>query len=144
MPCVILPLDPTLGPLIEFGVSFPSSLLKAGAPHPKIVWLKAIADTGCTRTAIHTTIAAACGLVVRSKSASNAAGGPLSSNVYHADIFLRVPLTTGQIVEHPFRDRMILELPIKLPEADALFGMDILSLGTFHVNGLTKEAAFCW
>ncbi len=33
---------------------------------------------------------------------------------------------------------------VPIPSVDALMGMDLLMLGTLHVNGITKNAMFCW
>jgi hypothetical protein len=70
-------------------------------------------------------------------------GGPVPISNFLADLFIKVSLATGQVIELPFRNRRLGELIHKIP-VDALFGMDMMSLGTFHVNGLTKNATFCW
>jgi hypothetical protein len=144
MPCITLPLDPGIGPIVELGVSAAAALLPAGSPRPPIQWIRAVADTGCSHTSVHTSIAVNCGLKLISKGTTNTPGGQVPCNIYHGDLFLKIALPNGQQFEFPFRGRGIIELVNKIPSLDALLGMDMLSMGTFHVNGLTKNATFCW
>lgn len=141
MPCITLALDP-LGPIVEIGVSLPGGWPRANPP-PPVHWIKAIADTGCTHTSIHTSVAQKLGLTVLSKETSNTPAGVVPINIYHGDLYLR-PLIANTPFEWVFNDRRMLELLHKQAAYDALLGMDILSQGAFMVNGLLKNATFCW
>jgi len=141
MPCITIPLDP-LGPIIEIGISLPGGFPQAN-PAPPIQWIKAIADTGCTHTSIHHSVAAKLGLKVLSKGIANTANGPAAANIYHGDMFLR-PQIGGKPFEWRYADRQLLELAQNHPKYDALLGMDILSDGLFSVNGALNCATFCW
>jgi hypothetical protein len=142
MPCINLPID-SLGPVIEIGISSPRSLGGSSGPLPKIHWIKAIADTGCTTTSIHSSVAARCGLQTISKVPASNPGGVIAVNIYHADVFLR-PLIGGKPFEWLIPDRGILEMVNPNPNFEALLGMDVLGMGVFTTNGLTKQATFCW
>jgi hypothetical protein len=144
MPCVTLPIDPQLGPVIDIGIAAPRSLLAAGAASPTIFWVKAGADSGCSHTSIHTTVASSCGLKAMSKVSSNTAAGPVASNIYLGDLFVKIPLAGSQVFEYRFPDRQFVEIASPLPGFNALLGMDILSRGTFHINGITRNATLCW
>jgi hypothetical protein len=144
MPCITLPIDAGLRPNLELGISAPLSLQPAGAPPPIIHWISAIADTGCTNTSIYTSVATAAGLRVMGKGLVNTANGPVQCNRFLGDLFVKVPLANGTGFEFFFRDRLLSELMAKIPQCDALFGMDMMTMGTFHVNGITKNATFCW
>lgn len=146
MPCIPLPIDASLRPILEIGISAPASLVPAGAPRPQIQWIKALADTGCTHTSIHSATAASAGLKILGKAPApiNTAAGPVTCNIFHGDLFVKVPLPNGTVFEFPFKDRGLIELACKIPDVDALLGMDMFSLGTFHINGITRNAMFCW
>jgi hypothetical protein len=142
MPCINLPLDP-VGPTIEIGISLPRSGLAAGAPNPPIRWIKALADTGCSHTSIHSSVALACGLNVLGKNTVTNTSGPVAVNNYHGDLFLRPIIGSGPF-EWRFADRGLLELLHQNQHFDALLGMDLLSQGTFSMIGSIKTASFCW
>ena len=144
MPCVTLPVDASGRPLIEIGISSARSLLPAGAAPPVIHWVNALIDTGCTITSVYTAIAAQAELPILGKGSTNTANGTVACNLFHGDLFIKIPLPNGQVYEYRFADRRILELCVKPPAFDALLGMDMLMRGTFHVNGITKNATFCW
>ena len=95
MPCIILPLDPVLGPVLDIGISAPTATMASGSPRPAIHWIKAIADTGCSNTAVHTSVTPICGLRTIGKALTNTAAGPVPINVFLADIFIRVTSPTG-------------------------------------------------
>jgi hypothetical protein len=143
MPCINFPIDP-IGPTLDIGISAPGSLLAAGTPAPRITWLKGIADTGCSHTSIHASVAAACGLIVMGKSSANTPAGTVAVNIYHGDLFLRSLLSWTSPFEWKFNDRGFLEMKAKNPAFDVLLGMDILNLGAFSTNGGLKQATFCW
>jgi hypothetical protein len=142
MPCINLQIEP-IGPVIELGVSCPASKQVPGTPSPKIYWIKAIVDTGCSHTAIHTSNALQCGLSVISKGQASTPGGMVANNIYHGDLFLR-PLVGATPFEWKFPDRPIGEMVHHNPAFDALLGMDIISHGILTVVVNIKLATFCW
>jgi hypothetical protein len=144
MPCITLPIDSAFRPTVELGISAAASLLPKGSPPPPIHWVSAIADTGCSHTSVHTSIATKSGLKVLGKGSTHTANGTVNCNLFHGDLFIKIPLANGQVFEYPFKDRRIVELMVPIPSVDALMGMDLLMLGTLHVNGITKNAMFCW
>jgi hypothetical protein len=142
MPCVNFPIE-AIGPRLDVGISPPASLAVAGTT-PKITWFKALADTGCTHTSIHSSVATACGLQVVGKSTVDTTAGVVPVNVFHADIYLRSLIAWVSPFEWTFVDRGLLELLHQNPAFDILLGMDILNLGTFSTNGGLKQATFAW
>jgi hypothetical protein len=143
MPCINIPIDP-IGPLIELGISAPISQNAAGAPTPAIRWIRAIADTGCSHTSLHSSIASKCGLSVISKGAANTPAGVVPTNIYHGDLVLRPLLIHGSPYEWRFRDWRIVEIVSPNVAFEALLGMDVLNLGAFMTNGSLRMATFCW
>lgn len=143
MPSILLPLDP-IGPTLEIGISAPASLLPQGSPPPTIHWFKAIADTGCSDTAMHSSVAAQCGLQIIGKATASTPGGNPAINIYYGDLFLRSLVSWQSPFEWPFRDRRFAEMVQKNPNFEALLGMDILSMGVFVTNGGNKQASFSW
>lgn len=142
MPCINLPLNPA-GPTIEIGISSPASQQAEPKSAPTIHWIKAIADTGCSLTSVHSSVADKCGLKIISKADTNTAASMVTANLYHGDLFLR-PLIGIKPFEWKFTDRRILQLLHSSPDYDALLGMDILAMGIFVSNGSLRQATFCW
>src|ERR1700679_941204 len=105
MPCINLQIEP-IGPVIELGVCCPASKQVPGDPPPTIHWIKAIIDTGCSHTAIYTSIAQKCGLSVISKGQASTPGGMVANNIYHGDLILR-PMIGATPFEWRFPDRPI-------------------------------------
>jgi hypothetical protein len=143
MPCINIQIDP-VGPLLDLGIAAPTSLISAGTPPPKITWFKALADTGCSHTSIHTSVAAACGLTVMGKSGVTTPAGNVAVNIYHGDLFVRSLLGWVSPFEWKFGDRGLVEMVHKNPAFDILLGMDILNQGMFATNGGLRQATFCW
>jgi hypothetical protein len=146
MPSILLPLN-AVGPTLDIGVSTPASLVSPGATPaapPQITWFRAIADTGCSHTSIHSSIAARCGLKTISKSIAFTPAGNVAVNMYHGDLFLRSLVSWSTPFDWPFRDRAFLEMVQQNPNFDALLGMDILSMGVFTTNGGLRQASFSW
>ena len=143
MPSVSLPIS-AVGPTLEIGIATPASLLAADAPKPQIQWFKAIADTGCSHTSIHSSVAAKCGLKVLSKTTATTPGANVAVNIYHGDLFLRSMVSWITPFDWGFGDRGFVEMVNPNPNFDALLGMDVLSFGVFVVNGGLKQATFSW
>jgi hypothetical protein len=143
MPCININIDP-VGPTLDVGIAFPSSLLPANAKAPAITWFKALADTGCSHTSIHSSVATACGLTVIGKAGVATTAGSVAANMYHGDLFLRSLISWVTPFEWKFADRGLLEMIHKNPAFDILLGMDILNMGAFSTNGGLKQATFCW
>lgn len=143
MPCINIQIDP-VGPTLELGIAAPSSLASAGSAPPPITWFKALADTGCSHTSIHTSVAAACGLQVLGKSGVTTPAGNVAVNIYHGDLFFRSLISWQSPFEWKFADHGFCEMVHKNPAFDILLGMDILNQGLFVTNGGLKQASFCW
>lgn len=141
MACITFPID-AIGPVIEIGISQPRSLLAQGSAPPQIAWIKAIADTGCTHTSIHSSVAAGCGLAIVGKLPVSSTMQTTPVNLYHGDVFIRFPVA-GTFFEWRFPDVGLLELLLPSPQFQALLGMDILNRGTMYINGAMKQATFC-
>jgi hypothetical protein len=144
MPCITFPIDPAIGPVVDIGIALPNSLATQGAPPAPIHWVKAIADTGCSHTSVHTSVAAGVGLpIIAQANVQSTTQNAVPANVFLVDIFLRVN-SGGSVFEWAFRDRPVLELLRASLTHEALLGMDLMGTGTFNVNGLLKMATFCW
>ena len=143
MPCINLPINP-IGPTLDIGISLPLSLNPAGAAHPQISWFRAIADTGCSHTSIHSSVATKCGLAVLGKGGARTPGGNTVVNIYHGDLLLRSLIGWISPFEWRLSDRGLVEMVNQNPDFDALLGMDILNLGIFTTNGGLKQATFSW
>jgi hypothetical protein len=143
MPCVTFQIEP-IGPTLQIGISSPRFLIATGAANPPIVWIKAVADTGCTHTSIHSSIARRCGLNIVGRSNAITPAGIAATNNYFGDIFINSMVSGITPYLWPFPDRGLVELLHQNPNFDALLGMDILRLGSFNLNGITKQGIFCW
>jgi hypothetical protein len=124
-------IDP-IGPTLDVGISSPLSLAAAGAPPPAINWFKAIADTGCTNTSMHSSVAIACGLSVLGKTPVSTPSGRGPVNLYHGDLFLRSLIGWTARFEWKFQDCFFPEMLQKHPSFDILLGMDILNQGVLQ------------
>jgi hypothetical protein len=144
MPFIDIPIDEELGPILEIGITAATSSRIPGTPVPEVRWVKAVADTGCSHTCIHTVTARGAGLKVVSKSLSWTPGGAVPCNLYLGDIFLRETLYDGSVAEYSFRDRHIVELPFKIPKISGLLGMDMITVGIFEINGPNGRASLRW
>ncbi|MFO1157302.1 MAG: hypothetical protein U1E60_00530 [Reyranellaceae bacterium] len=140
MPCTNFPIDP-IGPVLEMGIAPAASLRSRDAP-PPILWFKALADTGCSDTSIHTSLAVRCGLQIISTGAATTPTGILPVNLFHADLFLRAVGWEAE-VQRPMHDRTLVELTHGDPTVDVQLGMDILNLDVFTTNGGTRQSTFC-
>jgi Aspartyl protease len=143
MPCITIPINP-IGPILEIGISSPASQLTSGSAKPQAIWFKALADTGCTHTSIHASVAQKSGLKVIGKGGAQTPGGNTAVNVYHGDLFIRSLISWSSNFDWQFADRGLVEMVNPNPNFDALLGMDILNLGTFTTHGGLKVATFCW
>jgi hypothetical protein len=143
MPCINIPINP-IGPTLDVGIAFPTSLVTAGGSPPAITYFKAIADTGCTHTSIHSSVATTCALQILGKNTVSTPSGQAAVNVYHGDLFLRCLIGWTASFEWKFPDRGLVEMLHRNPGFDILLGMDILNLGMFSINGGLRQATFCW
>jgi hypothetical protein len=144
MPCVNIQIDPLVGPTLEIGISPPASQVPAGQPRPQIRWFKAIADTGCTHTSIHASVATTCGLAAIGKGTVSTPAGVQAVNHYFGDVYIRSLINWAANFEWQFGDRGLVEMVQKNPNFDILLGLDILNLGIFTTHGGLKQATFCW
>lgn len=142
MPCILFPINPSNQPIVEIGIAAPKSLGIAGSVAP-IIWMKALADTGCTHTSVFSGTALKAGLPVISKTTVNSSTHSIPANVYLGDLILRYSYGNKPF-EFRLPDRPFLELVNPHANFESLLGMDILGIGSLHVNGLTKQATFCW
>lgn len=142
MPCITFPIEP-IGPVLEIGVGKASSLQTPGENNP-IIWAKAVADTGCTITSIHTQLALKAGLQVIGKVNVDSTTDTVPVNVYLGNLYLKWTLPNGAVINVPFPDQRFIELMQCSANHEALLGMNILGSGHFSVNGMTKGATFCW
>jgi hypothetical protein len=142
MPCINIKIEPT-GPIIELGISAPSSQIPTGGIDPPIQWVRAIVDTGCSHTSIYSTVAQRCGLSIVSTGSAQTPGGVVATNIYHGDLVLR-PMVGSAPFEWRFHDIGIVEMVSPNPDFEALLGMDIICQGIFVTNGSVKLATFCW
>jgi hypothetical protein len=143
MPCINIQVN-AVGPVLDLGISPPASLANAGANPPPIKWFKALVDTGCSHTAIQTSVAAACGLKVISKSFVTTTAGNVAVNIFHGDLFVRSQISWTTPFEWKFADHGFCEMLHKNPAFDILLGMDILNQGLLTLNGGLRQATFCW
>ena len=143
MPCITFPIEP-IGPVLEIGLSKATSLLIPGESPPLIVWAKAVADTGCTTTSIHTDLAVRAGLQVIGKTNVNSTTHTVPVNVYLGNLYLKWTLLNGSVINMPFQDQQFIELMQCSDNHEALLGMNLMGMGHFTVNGLNKSATFCW
>lgn len=143
MPCINLPFDPTIGPLIPIGISAPLSLAQPGAVPLPVRVVQGLVDTGCSNLAISPATAAALGLPIIGKASVVSSTQTAPANVYLGD--LHIPfLTGGTASRHSFADVRFLDFLHPDPNFDALIGRDVFSMGTLIVNGQTRQFTFCW
>ena len=117
--------------LVESGVGIPAYLLAPDTPpNQKIkISVKALIDTGCSKTSISRRLASSCKLIPFQKTRMENAGGIDIVNVYTVDIFLpnKVRFSNVSVAEYADNNRF-----------DIIIGMDILKhldLSITHANG---------
>jgi hypothetical protein len=142
MPCIHAKIEP-IGPIVEFGISTPSVVITPGIPGPPIQWMRALIDTGCSHTSIHSSSAGKCGLNVISKGNVITPTAITPVDIYLGDAILR-PIVGGRPFEWRFISHRFNELLHPNPNFEVLMGMDIIGQGTLVVNGGMQVATFCW
>jgi hypothetical protein len=143
MPCINIQIDP-VGPTLDVGIAIPGSLQTPGKAPANIQWFKALVDTGCSHTSIHTSVANSCGLKVMGKTGVTTPSGNVACNVFHGDLFVRSMISWNSPFEWKFNDLGFVEMLHKNPAFDILLGMDLLNQGVLTLNGGLKQATFCW
>jgi hypothetical protein len=142
MPCITLPYDPIVGPIFTFGASRPLSSLPEGDAQ-KITWLRALIDTGCSQISITPTAATQIGLPRIGKADVASTTEVVESEVFLGDLFIPFADPADRY-NHYFRDIRFLEFRFGNVNFDILVGRDILSLGLFQMNGITRQFTFAW
>lgn len=83
-------------------------------------------DTGATGSAITKKVADSLGLIPTGNTTVGTAAGPVLQNTYTIDI----RLLNGVVI----KDVIVTEVPVLSGNAEALIGMDIITLGDFSVT----------
>lgn len=112
MPSILIPISPA-GPALDIGISVPASITAPGAA-PNVQWFKAIADTGCSHTAVHSSVAAACGLNIIGKSMATTPAGAIAINNYHGDLYFKSMVSWTIPFDWAFNDRTFGEMLHKI------------------------------
>lgn len=109
MPCISLPYDPVIGPILNVLLSkpavfrqlmipppptaqqglppIPAGVIPPGLPpHPPVLLNGALVDTGASITSVTAAVAAQAGLPLIGKRPLGTAGGIVNANVYVADV----------------------------------------------------------
>ncbi len=117
--------------IVDSGIGIPVYLIKPGTPQDQRVKIsvKALIDTGCSKTSISKRLAATCKLVAFQKTKMENAGGVAVVNVYTVDVFLpnNVRFNNVSVAEYEDNNRF-----------DIIIGMDILKhldLSITNANG---------
>ncbi len=97
----------------------------------KAMSIKALWDTGASRTCISREVVSALDLIATGKCTNHTAGGDSCSNTYLVDIVLPNKVTIPQI--------QVSEALIGGNGFDALIGMDIILIGDFSVTNLNRK-----
>jgi hypothetical protein len=143
MPVALFNNDP-IGPTVEIGIAPHSPSDIAGVPPPTTVWIKAIADTGCTHTSICAAAAARASLPVIGIGQMTTASHTIPANLYFGTLWVRGMVTGTTSFAWNFPARTFIELGLPGASHEALLGMDIISLGIMVVNGSEKKTTFAW
>src|ERR1700689_4421768 len=111
--------DPTLGPIIDGAIGYPSQLLRPGDVAPK-AYAKFLVDTGSMRSFIHPSLVSALALHWVDRKEIWSMAGAVDVNIYAGDVELS---GLGMFAGVELR-----EFPKPHPNAayTALLGMDIL------------------
>ncbi len=142
MPCITLPYDPIVGPLFTLGVAQPLSSLTDPSVQ-KIVWLRGLIDTGCSNISIVPASAKAASLSVIGKQPVASTTEIIESDLFLGDLFIPFGDPADKH-HHFFRDVRFLEFRFGNVNFDILVGRDVLSLGLFQINGITKQFTLAW
>lgn len=117
--------------IVESGIGIPAYLLQPNSPPNQKVKIdvKALIDTGCSKTSISKRLAAACNLISYQRTKMENAGGVDIVNLYTVDIFLpnKVRFNNVSVAEYADNNRF-----------DIIIGMDILrhlDLSITNANG---------
>jgi len=142
MPVITLPYDPVIGPIFTFGASRPLSSLPEGETQA-IVWLRALIDTGCSQISITPAAAERIGLSRIGKAEVASTTEIIESDVFLGDLYIPFGEPADRY-NHYFRDIRFLEFRFGNVNFDILVGRDVLSLGLFQMNGITRQFTFAW
>ena len=99
----------------------------------KQIQVNAIWDTGATSSVISPKVVEACNLISSGKDKVHTAGGTSVQNVYLVDIYLPNGILVKSVRVTEAKE---------IAGADALIGMDIISLGDFAISNVDKKTVF--
>ena len=124
--------DPLGGVIVEIGIAKPNSFpSQQTGPVPNIVRVKALLDTGATRTSIKATIAERVGLPIRGKWQVQSIHGTQPTNWYDGDVVLYFDEPQGESYVAP--EIRLVELAYS-SAFDALLGRDVLCKFDFRMT----------
>jgi hypothetical protein len=143
MPCITLPYDPAVGPILTIGITAPSSLAAPGSSPPTYKFIKGLVDSGCSNIAIAPATAKAAGLIAVSKTQVVSTTQTVTADVHLGDLAL--PYHARGATQHfYFKDVRFTDFLHPNPNFEALIGRDVLGMGTLFLNGHTNQFTFCW
>jgi hypothetical protein len=143
MPCVTWPFDPSIGPILVFGITAPASMTPAGALPADILWLRGLIDTGCSHTSLVSSSTIAANLPIISKTTVLSTTHAAPANIYLGDLHLGYRVG-GNSYHHTFSDMPFTELLRGDQNFDALIGRNVLGMGSLFLNGFANQFTFCW
>src|SRR6266545_1384 len=160
MPCLSIPYDPAIGPLINLILTPPAVMKQIvtvpGVPppagtQPPVFQASALIDTGASITSVTATLAAQAALPLIGKRNLGTAGGVFSANLYVADIaviFGSLPAAPpgSQIAVANLTTAMMENVPgmefnCASPHFNMLLGRDIICQGILSV-GFDRRCTF--
>jgi hypothetical protein len=143
MPCITLPYDPAVGPILTIGIAAPSSLAQPGTAQPQYTFVKGLVDSGCSNIAISPASAKASGLVPVGKTQVTSTTSTVTADIHLGDLALPYQIM-GKTHHYYYKDIRFTDFLHPNPNYDALIGRDVLGIGTLFLNGQTNQFTFCW
>jgi hypothetical protein len=146
MPHLTFPMSPD-GPVLEVVVALDTNKIavrqQAGAAVPLPLPIRALIDTGTDVTAIAPRVLRQLGLAPLYTASTLTAGGQVGVDLFEVSLVITGPKgTAGPMYVRPYL--LATELPVPLPNIEALIGRDILAECLFQLDGPGANFLLAW
>jgi hypothetical protein len=146
MPCITLPFDPAVGPLLNIGIAPAAALVSAqqGAPLD-VTACVALIDSGASITCVSAALAARVGLKLLGMRPVAHAQGMTAANLYLADVALPFgDISKGvAVATMPIQSIQVMEFQPNSAPFEALLGRDIICMGLLTIIGYDRRFTIC-
>jgi hypothetical protein len=114
-----------------------SDLVAAGKPVPAPVLVRGLLDSGSNMTAMAPWVAQKLRLASMASASTYTAGGPAAVQLFHVSITILPPSQQSGLITLP--SVWVSELPVALPDADVLVGLNVLLQAKLWLDGPARS-----